>query len=219
MTVRYENIVWDWNGTLVDDAWLCVDVLNALLAGLGRGPIDVAYYRQHFRFPAIEFYRHLGFEFDRAAFLDLSERFNGRYNAGRHACRLHAGSLEVLRACRELGLRQYVLSAYLQEFLEEQVAELGVGEFFAELVGNSDLLGASKLEYGRRRFRALGLDPARTLLVGDTRHDYEVAQALGFTCLLLEHGHTTRERLEPLGVPVLGGLDELPRHLENNTHS
>ena len=49
MLHNYKHIVWDWNGTLLDDAWLCVEVLNQMLSQRGQTAITLEFYRQHFQ--------------------------------------------------------------------------------------------------------------------------------------------------------------------------
>ena len=54
------------------------------------------------------------------------------------------------------------------------------------------------------------INPATTWLIGDTIHDYEVAQELGCKCVLTAHGHQSRVRLMEAGAPVIDNLAELP---------
>lgn len=60
---------------------------------------------------------------------------------------------------------------------------------------------------------ARGLDPVRTLFVGDTVHDFEVASACGADCLLVAAGHQSEERLRATGAPVLRTLSEVPDYV------
>jgi len=46
-------------------------------------------------------------------------------------------------------------------------------------------------------------------MVGDTVHDYEVAQAMGTDCILIASGHNSRDRLEETGVLVLDSPNEI----------
>ena len=62
MFKQYKHILWDWNGTLLDDSWLCVEVLNGLLKESGKPTITHETYKEHFNFPVIHFYEFLGFE-------------------------------------------------------------------------------------------------------------------------------------------------------------
>ena len=53
-----------------------------------------------------------------------------------------------------------------------------------------------------------GFDPARAVMIGDSVHDYEVAQALGVRCVLQSGGHQPPEKLRETGAPVVKGLRE-----------
>ena len=92
MIEQYKHILWDWNGTLLDDSWLCVEVLNGLLAERGESPISLETYRTHFNFPVIHFYRFLGFETDPASFEAVSHKFIAGYESRwLEECHLHPG--------------------------------------------------------------------------------------------------------------------------------
>ena len=67
----------------------------------------------------------------------------------------------------------------------------------------------SKVENGKLLISTKGLNPERTLLIGDTVHDYEVAQAIGCSCVLVAKGHQSKERLESSGAIVLNTLNEI----------
>ncbi len=57
--------------------------------------------------------------------------------------------------------------------------------------------------------KARGLNPERTLLIGDTLHDYDVAQALGCKCILVANGHQSRKRLLSSDAKVYSCLNEI----------
>ena len=73
MIEQYKHILWDWNGTLLDDSWLCVEVLNDLLKEQGKDPISLKTYRNHFNFPVIHFYKYGNKNLERV--LQLSSDF------------------------------------------------------------------------------------------------------------------------------------------------
>ena len=66
--MRYKHIMWDWNGTLVDDAWLCVEIMNKSLEKRNLQTITVEDYRQVFKFPVKDYYVELGFDFQSEPF-------------------------------------------------------------------------------------------------------------------------------------------------------
>ena len=49
------TIVWDWNGTLVDDSYIFVDIMNSYLNDFNLNPISIQDYRQHFCFPVKDY--------------------------------------------------------------------------------------------------------------------------------------------------------------------
>jgi phosphoglycolate phosphatase len=208
--MRYRHVIWDWNGTLLDDTWLCVEVLNQLLHNAGLRPIGVDAYRAHFGFPVIHFYEWLGFRFTAQSFDEVSRRFIGEYNRRRYECRLQPGVHEALARFHAAGLPQSVLSAYHEDTLREVVAHYGLTSHFTHLSGLDNIHAHGKIERGRAHLRTLELheSPRAVVLIGDTQHDHEVAAALGADCLLLHHGHMHPGRLDGRGVPVAASLAE-----------
>ena len=126
---EYKHVVWDWNGTLLDDLWLCLESLNALLALENRAPIDRERYRAIFEFPVIRVYAAMGFPTDDLSFKAGSMAFMAGYEVRRMECGLHAGARETLSALREAGVGQSVLSAYRHDLLETIVAEHRLGDY------------------------------------------------------------------------------------------
>lgn len=60
----FDTVLWDWNGTLLDDAALCCELLNTMLARHGYAPVgSMEAYRQVFCFPIETYYRRAGFDF------------------------------------------------------------------------------------------------------------------------------------------------------------
>ena len=217
LRMAYRHLVWDWNGTLIDDVWLCVDVVNAMLRQRGLPPIDPSSYRDTFGFPVINYYRHLGFDFDRESFEDLSVAYINAYQDRREECALHPRAREVLAAVRQAGIGQSILSAYEQQMLETLIERLDLGRHFDHLMGNDNIYAAGKVQRGRILLDRIGLPARDVVMIGDTEHDHEVAAALGMDCLLLEHGHHTRERLGRLGRKVLPSLDAVAEEVMGGT--
>ena len=211
----YRHIIWDWNGTLLDDAPICVQVLNQVLARHGKPPTTLAQYRAQFGFPVEDYYRQLGFDFTVESYDAVADDYISLYRQRQYDCPLHDGVPEVLDRCQRSGLSQSVLSAYQQDLLTEIVQHFGLGSFFVRLAGRRDYYAAGKAEEGRRLIRDLGLDPSQILLVGDTLHDRQVAQELGIDCVLIGRGHQAPDRLCGCGAPLLDTLRQLPAFLSD----
>ena len=205
----YRHIIWDWNGTLLDDAATCVSILNEMLAARNRQPITPKQYAEQFGFPVEAFYQVVGFDFASEPYPEVARAFMEIYDSRRFACSLRAGAREALDLFATLGLEQSVLSAYRDQSLEELADYFNLQSYFSALRGLSDNLAASKLENGRRLAAGLDCLPEQALLVGDTTHDAEVARATGLRCALVHSGHQSIPRLEATGVPVFSSLHEL----------
>lgn len=203
------HIVWDWNGTLLDDTALCIDVMNGLLAERGMPLLDKTRYQVLFDFPVIEYYKRLGFDFSRDPFDIIGAEFIRRYEMRRTEARLQPHAIKTLSALRAAGFTQSVLSAYKHDTLESLLNHFTVRAFFNDVLGSDNVYAHGKIDQGRAWMRAQSIDPQSALLIGDTRHDYEVAQAMGCHCLLVADGYHPRAKLEPLGAPVVNTLREV----------
>ena len=201
--MKPELILWDWNGTLLDDVALCVDALNRLLERHGYAQrYDLASYREIFGFPIVDYYRRAGFDFAKDSFEDLAESYMADYIPASAACPLMEGAVEALAAFRAAGVRQVVLSASPVTTLQQQVAERGVRHYFDRLLGLGDIYAKSKVEVGLRYLAESGFDRRRAVMIGDSVHDFEVAQALGVHCVLQAAGHQPAAVLRATGAPV-----------------
>lgn len=206
-TVRH--VIWDWNGTMLDDAWLCVELLNGMLTARGLSLITAEEYRHHFGFPIRTFYEQLGFDFDTDPFEDVATEFIHGYEERRLEAKLHEGVIETLAMLQQIPCEQSILSAYSQGTLDSIVQHWNLKKYFSHCRGLSDHYAAGKVELGRQLVLDIDYDPDDIVLVGDTTHDAEVADACGIHCLLVEGGHQSRERLESTGVPVYSSLSAL----------
>jgi len=206
---RWQHIVWDWNGTLLADTAICVTILNELMEERGLSQITEEFYRETFDFPVIEFYQSLGFSTSREEFESTSHEFIARYSARAVNCPLHEGAAELLHRLADENRSQSVLSAAQQTALEQAMETYGLSRCFRDLVGSSDIFAHGKEERGMDWMRTSGLIPSEVLLIGDTLHDYKVAEAMGVNCLLVTHGHHSPERLRRPGCPVVDGFIEL----------
>lgn len=180
-----------------------------MLQERGLPRLTAARYAELFDFPVIDYYRKLGFDFAREPFEIVGTEFIHRYEPRRHEAALQPAALDVLRALQARGATQSVLSAYRHETLETFLRHFQVRELFTRVIGSDDNYASGKIEQGRRFIAELACDPGDVVLIGDTTHDHEVAEAMGIACLLIPAGHQSRARLESCGVQVLAGLGEL----------
>ena len=204
------TIVWDWNGTLLDDVPVCVEVENRLLARRGLPLLTVERYREIFTFPVEAYYRAAGLDLEKESFPALAEEYVTGYNRAALGCGLYPGAAQALERLRQAGWRQIIVSASEKGALAEQVENCGLSGCFEAVLGVGDVLAAGKSGLAGAYLRREGIAPEEAVFVGDTLHDWEVAEALGCRCLLIAGGHQSRARLAESGAEILEEIAQVP---------
>ncbi len=206
--IRYSHILWDFNGTLLNDVQTGLQSANVLLLRRNLKPIEsIASYRQLFCFPIIEYYRKIGLDLTAESFEALAEEWMEQYRYFYRSAALFANVVEVLTTIQSLALPQIILSATEKNMLTVQLSELGIRNYFAEILGLDNIHAYSKVNLAiswQERVK-----PSKMLLIGDTAHDFETAEAIGADCILVANGHQAKENLQKLNCQVLNDLTEL----------
>ena len=105
MENRERYLIWDWNGTLLDDVETCVDVMNGMLERRGLAPLkSVECYRGIFTFPVREYYKKAGLDPARESFEKLALEYISEYNRRALSCGLVPYAREILREAEAMGL-------------------------------------------------------------------------------------------------------------------
>ncbi len=206
MNKKYTHVLWDWNGTLIDDMWLCVDVINELLQKYDKPVLTLHEYQKHFDFPVKDYYERIGFDFKKTPFEIVGTEFINGYYERWHECKLHENVEDVLRAIRDAGLTQSILSAADVKMLNAGVELFHLKEYFDELIGLDHHYAHGKIDIARAYMSRTGLNPGQVLYIGDTTHDCDVAQEIKVDVVLFTNGHHTPDRLENCGVPMIDSL-------------
>lgn len=204
---KYTHVLWDYNGTIIDDIGISIDSVNVLLAERGLPVINRAEYRAVFDFPVSEYYEKLGFDFSKEPYSVIAPIWIAEYNRRWPTPRVYPGVREVMGELKHRGLRQEILSACELEMLTRQIEILDIGKYLDDWQGLDNIHAASKEDLARG-WRQQNPD-AVALMIGDTTHDAHVARVMGTDCLLFDGGHMTRERLLTCDVPVISRFEEV----------
>lgn len=207
------TLIWDWNGTLLDDVKICIDSVNILLYQRNLPLMREERYKEIFTFPVKEYYIEAGFDFNKEPFEIPAHQFIDHYRRALRHSILHDGVKDTLNSLKEKGYRQFILSAMEKEFLLENLEQHMVIPYFERIYGIEDHLGHSKTDVARKLIRENSIKLDQALMIGDTLHDYEVSRELGIRCLLVANGHQSEARLKSAGCPVLRSLAEVVDYL------
>lgn len=187
------HILWDFNGTILNDAHLCVRAVNVLLKEASLNTITLKEYAEWFDFPVIEYYRKLGFACDRDQFADLSRRFHEMYHAWLDDAEVYPGLVTLIEQLSDRD--HHVLSAAQKDDLETNLRRFGIRDHFTSVYGLDDQHAHSKVGLGLELMKEQNLNPQDCILIGDTLHDLEVGNAMGVEVVLVTGGHQSVERL------------------------
>lgn len=211
--MKYTHLMWDFNGTIFDDAEAGIKSVNKMLAERGLAPIpSKERYQEIFDFPIEDYYRSLGFDFEREPYEVLAPIWVDLYNMNAEDAGTCEGVLDTMEKVRELGVVQSVLSACEIGMLNRYLNKLGAHKYLDEVMGLDNIHARSKLALA---YDWIERNPdAKVLMIGDTTHDFETAQALSADCVLYAGGHQSRAKLEKCGCPVIDSISEIVDYLK-----
>lgn len=198
------RIIWDWNGTLLDDNHASLSALNAILSRRGLKTIDLDYYRKNFAFPVRYFYESLGVKIECEDWDKLAQEYHDAYHEAK--LRLTSDALEALSLVKENNISQAVVSAMREDYLKSDMDKFGIRSFFEAVLGTNNLDGCSKLSR-IKDYVALVAKSDEYVVIGDSLHDKEVADAIGARCVFYGGGSHDPSRLITLA-PVAKTLVE-----------
>jgi phosphoglycolate phosphatase len=196
-------IIWDWNGTLINDVEACVQAMNIMLTKRNRKLIEAKLYKDIFTFPVKKYYEILGFDFNQESFEELSVEYINLYKKLSRKSPLHENTIEILDFFKANKYRQIILSASEQLALEKQAKERGVFYYFNAIIGLDNIYAKSKLDNALNFIKTSQTNFEQIVLIGDTYHDYEVAKAIGAVCILIQVGHQNLERFDLEGKALI----------------
>ncbi|MDD3244000.1 MAG: HAD family hydrolase [Eubacteriales bacterium] len=199
---RVRHVIWDWNGTLLDDVKPTMDSVNQMLVRRGLPPMDFPFYQAVVRFPVVEYYRMLGFDLAEEGFSSMVEDFTATYEAAWRGSTVRPETFAALDLLEARGVVSSVLTASHLGAALEQMEYFGLNGRFARVTGVDNFNGHGKTQLARAHMDACGLSGEETVLIGDSPHDLETARAAGCDCILLSCGHFSALRLALCGVAV-----------------
>lgn len=186
-------VCWDWNGTIVDDAFVFVEILNVFLKKNKLPLMTLKKYRSSFCFPISRFYKKINLYQSDESFKQLTKDFVVLYSQKMKEPRLVKNVVSALDFFHKNNIKQCVLSAQNQKTLNYLVGFYGLQKYFSFVVGveNDYALGKAN----QARLLKKKLDSENLVVVGDTALDWFVSQEIGAQCVLVDWGHSNKKRL------------------------
>ena len=210
--MKYKNILWDWNGTILNDTPVAFEATNILLERYSYPTITLEYYRDNVDTPIVNFYSKI-FDLKKENMDTLDNEWCVLYNELSHKINLQEGVEVLLKNFNENGFHQAVLSAFKTEEITKFAEKFSVEHYFKAILGTQNIVMESKTVRGKKYMQENSLEPNSTLYIGDTVHDCDTAVGLGVDCVLMSNGQQSKHLLEKCGVPVFDSFDKLREYL------
>ena len=203
------SIIWDWNGTIVNDAFVFIKIMNSFLKERSLPLISLKDYRRFFVFPVKNYYINLGFDFTKESFEVLSHQFIAEYKKAMLTPGLVSGARSLISALNKEKITQVVVSAQENSLLKKAVKYYKLNKKFVCVRGTNNYRATGKVNVAKKVFNTHLQGSKKIILIGDTEHDAEVARALFIDCCLVSYGHSSKERLKQTGFPVVDSVSDL----------
>ena len=203
------SIIWDWNGTIVNDAFVFIKIMNGFLKERGLPLISLEDYKNFFVFPVKDYYKSLGFNFSKESFDSLTLSFIKQYKKHMFTPPLVKNIRRLLFYLNEKEVLQFIVSAQENSLLKKAVDHYKLKGLFSDVQGTNNYQAASKITVAQKTFNKHLKKSKKTILIGDTEHDAEVAKTLNIDCCLVSYGHCTQKKLKRTSFPVVSSVKEL----------
>ena len=207
----YDIIIWDFNGTMLNDVQLCYQILNTMLQNHHLPTITLQEYKDVFNFPVKEYYQKVGF--DVSNYHEFSLEFMDLYQKASLSCHLYPYLKTILKRIHKKKILQVCLSASQIDNLKMQLQHFKIDSYFDFVLGLDNIHAKSKIQIGTNWLQSQGYENKKILCIGDSLHDLEVAKALNADCILVSYGHFSKHRLLHHQCLVVDHLKELKDYL------
>jgi phosphoglycolate phosphatase len=206
-----KTIIWDYNGTILNDVGISVKIENEMLERRGlKHDYSLEDYKSLFDTPMEDYYRKIGYTFENETFHDVGVEFYSLYEKYFDECSLNDGVLNKLLETNERGYINIVLSSCEDTKLHAQCKQLNIDQYFMDIMGVDNLVSGSKVENGRQWMIDHDTKADECVFIGDTNADYNTAIALGIKNIyLVSTGHQSYERLIKLHDHVVHTVKEI----------
>jgi phosphoglycolate phosphatase len=218
MSKGFELLVFDWDGTLMDSEARIVACMRAAITDLSLAPRDDASIRNIIGLGLTEAIKHLYPGTDLAFATAMIDRYRYHFlTADPTRSELFAGAEETLQTLADAGYLLAVATGKGRVGLDKVLDETGLGRLFHATRCADETFSKPHPLMLEQVMDELGVEPAATLMIGDTEYDMQMASNARTAALAVSYGVHERERLlqhQPLH--CIDAITELTEWLESS---
>lgn len=208
---EYKAIIWDFNGTLIDDINAALASVNDMLIRRNLDTINFEQYASFVDTPIIKFYEHIFDDLYSMDFNAIAEEFNLGYEKYLPEKAVMENAEEVLSYFNCRGKLQTVISATHIDKVNRRLAEFGLTGYFDKILAHDNLIAEDKTHLAVKYFAEKGIDPDEAVVIGDCVADWQMSKTLGCDCILTTQGHQSRKEFATTDAIVIDSLSELKK--------
>lgn len=193
---RFDLIVFDWDGTLFDSTALIVQCIQGAAADLG---LEVPSAEKAAYVIGLGLHDALKYavpDLPEERYPDLGRRYRHHYFARQHELVLFPGTLEMLHALKARNHWLGVATGKSRRGLDEALLSVQLKGLFDGTRTADETAGKPNPMMLQQLMREFGTDPERTLMIGDTTHDLQLAANAGTACIAVSFGAHEPEAFE-----------------------
>ena len=217
MTKRYELIVFDWDGTLMDSAGVIVESIQAACRDLGLPVPDDERAAHVIGLGLADALSYAIPGLPTGEYGSVAERYRHHFLLRDPHSSLFPGTHELLAGLHERGHLLAIATGKSAVGLKRALHTTGVAHFFVASRCADQCASKPAPDMLHELMEELAAEADTTLMVGDTVHDLLMAANAGVAALAVGHGAHPREKLLALGpIACVDSTAELRRWLHEN---
>jgi phosphoglycolate phosphatase len=217
MNKRYDLIVFDWDGTIMDSTAVIAGSIQAACRDLGLTIPDDETARHVIGLGLDQALRYAVPDMPEAMCPDLVERYRHHFLAQDEAIPLFEGARETIAELRDAGYRLGVATGKSRAGLDRAMESTGMKSYFHATRTADQTFSKPNPAMLFELMDELAVSTGRTLMVGDTTHDVQMAQNAKVDVVAMGHGAHPPEQLQELNpLALMGDFAELRVWLKAN---
>ncbi len=219
MVVRhFDLIVFDWDGTLLDSTGAIVAAVQAACRDLEIPEPSAEHARQVIGLGLLDALRHSAPDLQEDRFDVMIERYKYHYLSNDQGLCLFEGASELIAELHSRGFILAVATGKSRTGLDRALAHSGLGEYFSSTRCADECFSKPHPQMLEQLMEEFSVSPERTLMIGDTTHDLQMALNAGVSALAVAYGAHPAEALDAFQpLARVHNVDELAKWLRERT--
>jgi phosphoglycolate phosphatase len=185
---QFDLIVFDWDGTLFDSTRLITRCIQAACADVGAAVPSEREASYVIGMGLVEALQHAAPGLPRERYPELGNRYRHHYFAAQHEVVLFEGTLAMLEALKARHHWLGVATGKSRRGLDEALNSMQLKGMFDGTRTADETASKPDPRMLHELMREFGVEPDRTLMIGDTTHDLQLAANAGTASLAVGYG-------------------------------